>query len=135
MSRHTNDPSGCPKCDEMLKDGHEDIQYWFAVVKQAFPSVHTSCVYRGKNEQDKLVSEGKSRLKWPHSKHNALGPDNKPRAEAMDLFRLDDSGKAEFRMGYYIQIANFLEDAGAPIDWGGDFKNLVDGPHFQLKSG
>lgn len=124
----------CPRCAEMLKDGHEDLQYWFYIIKEAFPTVHTSCVYRGKDAQDLAVKEGRSYLKWPYSKHNTLGPDKMPRSEAMDLFRLDDIGKADFRMGFYVQIANFLEDAGAPIIWGGTFRGLVDGPHFELKS-
>lgn len=132
--KHENGEGVCPRCADMLQDGHEDIQYWFYMIKEAFPQVHTSCVYRGKAEQDRMVKEGKSFLKWPNSKHNILGQDQRPRAEAMDLFRLDDDGKADFRAGFYVQIANFLEDAGAPIDWGGHFRHFVDGPHFQMKS-
>ena len=118
----------CERCEEFLKEGHDDIQYWFSVVKVAFPTVHTSCVYRGKDAQDALVKEKKSLLKHPHSMHN-----KKP-SEAMDLFRLTEDGKAEFRNGFYVQIANFLEDAGAPIDWGGEWRNFPDAPHFQMKT-
>ena len=131
--KHENGEGPCPRCAEKLKDGHEDIQYWFYVIKEAFPDVHTSCIFRGKDEQDKAAKEGKSFLKWPNSKHNILGQDGSPRAEAMDLFRLNEEGKAEFRAGYYVQIANFLEDAGAPLEWGGHFRKLVDLPHFQMK--
>lgn len=131
--KHEN-VDNCLRCADMLKDGHPDIQYWFYMIKEAFPTVHTSCVYRGKEAQDLQVKEGRSLLKWPNSKHNTLGPDKSPCSQAMDLFRLDDSGKADFRMGFYVQIANFLEDAGAPIDWGGVFKHFVDAPHFQLRT-
>lgn len=124
----------CEHCALLLKDAHEDISYWFYRIKEVFPDVHTSTVFRGKAEQDRMAKEGASYLKWPNSKHNTLGPDKKPRAEAMDLFRLTDAMEAEFRMGFYVQIANFLDDAGAPIEWGGHFKKLVDGPHFQLKT-
>ena len=37
---------------------------------------------------------------------------------------------------YYEQIATAFKQAGAelgtPIEWGGDWKTLKDGPHFQL---
>jgi peptidoglycan L-alanyl-D-glutamate endopeptidase CwlK len=112
----------------MLADAHPDISYWFHEIRFMFPTVHVSCVYRNKADQEKAVEEKRSILKWPNSLHN-----KKP-SLAMDLFSLDENGKASFRVGYYIQIANFLEDRGAPIDWGGSWKNFKDPPHFQLKS-
>lgn len=124
----------CDRCAKMLEDAHEDVSYAFYRAKEAFPSLHTSCVYRSKDAQDAEVKAGRSYLKWPMSKHNACGPDKTPRSEAMDLFLLNEKGEAEFRMGFYVQVANFFEDSGLAIDWGGHFKQLVDGPHFQLRT-
>lgn len=123
----------CERCAAMLKDADEAIEYWFYRIKEEFPTAHIAYVFRNKAEQDQMVKEGKSKLKWPNSKHNAF-KNGKRASLAMDLFSLTDSGAAEFRMGYYVQIANWLEDQNAPIEWGGDWAHFKDGPHFQVKS-
>lgn len=128
--KHTNDGK-CERCEMMLEKADEQIFFWFYRIKEYFPTVHASCIFRSKEEQDLQVKEKKSLLKWPHSKHNTF-KDGKPCSQAMDLFSLNDDGKAEFRMGFYVQIANFLDDQSAPIEWGGHWK-FVDGPHFQVK--
>jgi hypothetical protein len=122
----------CTRCAAMLEEAHPDIHYWFHRIKEHFPTAHCAYVFRGKEEQDKMVAEKKSLLKWPHSRHNYMEGDKKL-SRAMDLFTLQDDGKAEFRMGFYVQVANWLDDVGAPITWGGHFRKLIDGPHFELK--
>ncbi len=131
MKTHVNGKP-CDGCAKMLEGGDELISFWFYRVKEAFPTAHLCHVFRGKDEQDEMVKEGASFLKWPNSKHNVM-KDGNPCARAMDIFSLEDDGTATFRMGFYVQIANWLEDQGAPITWGGSFKHLVDADHFQLK--
>lgn len=122
----------CPRCKAMMEEAHEDIRYWFYQIVEQFPETHASCVWRGKDDQEKAIAEKKSLLKWPLSKHNfMLG--SVPRSKAMDLFRLTDEGKAEFRVGFYVAIANWLEDRSAPIFWGGLWVHFKDHPHFELK--
>lgn len=116
----------------MLEQAHDDIRYWFYRIQDAFPDVHTCRVWCGKEEQDRLVKEKASLLKWPYSKHNAM-KDGQPCSLAMDLFRLKEDGEADFRAGFYVQIANYLDDLGAPIAWGGSWKTFPDLDHFELK--
>lgn len=130
--KHENH-GNCPRCDKMMEDAHPDISYWFHRAREFFPTLHTSSVWRGKDEQNALVLEKKSLLKWPNSKHNHTSTDGKPCSLAMDLFSLTDKGAAEFRVGFYVQVSNWLEDQDAPIRWGGNFKTFVDPPHFELK--
>jgi hypothetical protein len=129
--KHTNEGI-CPSCEDKLKDGHPDIVYWFHRIKEHFPTAHCAWVFRSKEEQDRMVAEKASKLTFPNSKHN-FTQDGKPCSKAMDLFSLGDHGEANFRLQYYVQIANWLEDVNAPITWGGTFKHLVDGDHFELK--
>jgi hypothetical protein len=121
----------CESCAKKLEGADPLIAHWFYQLREQFPTVHISCAFRGKDEQDKAVAEKKSLLKWPHSKHNVM-QDGQPCSRAMDLFSLSDDGKAEFRLGYYISIANWFEDQGAPIAAGLHWK-WQDPPHFELK--
>lgn len=45
-------------------------------------------------------------------------------------------GKVSWEWQYYEQLANTMKSAAKelkiPIEWGGDWKSLKDGPHFQL---
>ncbi len=131
--KHENGGATCERCESMLVQAHNDITYWFHRIREAFPTAHVCRVWCGKDEQDRLVAEKASLLKWPNSKHNHT-ENMVPCSLAMDLFSLLENGEADFRPGFYVQIANFLEDAGAPIEWGGNFKHFSDSDHFQLKS-
>lgn len=54
---------------------------------------------------------------------------------AVDLAALVD-GEVRWDWPLYAKIAKAMKDAatelGVPIEWGGDWKTLKDGPHFQL---
>lgn len=124
----------CDGCAKMLEGGDELLSFWFYRIKEYFPTAHLAHVFRGKDDQDRMVKEGSSLLKWPNSKHNVMKAGN-PCSRAMDIFSLESDGSASFRMGFYVQIANFLEDQTAPITWGGSWAHFKDSDHFQLNEG
>lgn len=75
--------------------------------------------------QKELVATGKSQTM--NSRHIT--------GHAIDVFAYPTaSGSWEWK--YYEQIAGAFKQAakevGVPIEWGGDWKTLKDGPHFQL---
>lgn len=47
-----------------------------------------------------------------------------------------DKGTVSWDWKYYEQIADAMKQAASelkiPIEWGGDWKSFIDGPHFQL---
>lgn len=47
-----------------------------------------------------------------------------------------DKGTVSWDWKYYEQIADAMKKAALelkiPIEWGGDWKSFIDGPHFQL---
>ena len=55
---------------------------------------------------------------------------------AVDLFALDKYGKVTWDWEYYHTLAKTLKqaakDVGVSIEWGGDWLNFKDGPHYQL---
>lgn len=48
------------------------------------------------------------------------------------------NGKISWKLDYYRDIADLVkkiaEHDGLKITWGGDWKTLVDGPHFQIEN-
>lgn len=129
--RHAIDAPECPLCEEKLKEGHPLIAKWFRVVKKQFPDCHTSCVFRGEKEQNFHYAEGRSKLKWPYSRHNYM-KDGKPYSAAIDLFQIRRDGVPSWNWKYLNEIAEFLKAEKAPLDWGYDLWKW-DAPHFQLK--
>jgi peptidoglycan LD-endopeptidase CwlK len=106
-------------CDPALqKVAHEAIKYYdFTVI----------CGHRGKAAQDKAVAEGKSKAKWPTSKHNS----NPSLAFDATPVPLDWNDTKSFHaMAKHMKTA--ANTVGVKIKWGGDFKNFFDGPHFEL---
>lgn len=78
--------------------------------------------------QKQLVAEGKSQTM--KSRHIT--------GHAVDVVAYTD-GKISWEWKLYEQISKAFKqasaDVGVPIEWGGDWKSLKDGPHFQLPVG
>lgn len=103
---------------DLQKVAHEAIKHFdFTVI----------CGHRNKADQDKAVREGKSKAKWPNSKHNktpSLAFDAVPHP-------VDWNDIGRFRtMAQHMKTA--AKKVGVKITWGGDFKGFFDGPHFEL---
>lgn len=124
MAKHAN-TGKCPKCQEMLYAYLVDpvLRQWFEDLQAAQPEVHLAYTYRGKQEQDKLYREGKSKAKFGQSPHNYQP------ALAFDIFFLID-GKYALDWDRLEAIANNMPDG---MEWGGSWK-FRDGPHFQIRN-
>ena len=115
------------------------------IVREAADHVSLFVVegHRGQEAQDKAFREGKSKLKWPHGKHNATP------SRAVDLAPCRDGAiQWSDRAGYKaIKAAMFAAAARNNIrlrwgaDWDMDGKTRADGdpderfvdmPHFEL---
>ncbi|ENC2022855.1 M15 family metallopeptidase [Escherichia albertii] len=75
--------------------------------------------------QKQLVAEGKSQTM--NSRHLT--------GHAVDVFAYPTPA-GSWEWTYYQQIANVVKQVSRelhiPVEWGGDWKTLKDGPHFQL---
>jgi peptidoglycan L-alanyl-D-glutamate endopeptidase CwlK len=78
--------------------------------------------------QKLYVDRGKSRTM--RSKHLT--------GDAVDIVVYDEKGKVTWDLTYYRQVAAHIKEVSErlkiPVTWGGDWKSLVDGPHFELKA-
>tara|TARA_R110002153_G_scaffold12867_1_gene48142 strand:+ start:2063 stop:2686 length:624 start_codon:yes stop_codon:yes gene_type:complete len=82
---------------------------------------------RTKERQKHLVASGAS--KTMNSRHLT--------GHAVDLLPIDpNTGKGEFAWPLYDKLGPAVKEAarkeGVPIIWGGDWRTLKDGPHFEL---
>jgi peptidoglycan L-alanyl-D-glutamate endopeptidase CwlK len=86
---------------------------------------------RSLDQQKKNVANGVSHTL--RSRH-LVSPDG--RARAVDLLAMPDGKTVTWSWPPYSKLAEAMKqaanDVGVPIEWGGDWKTLKDGPHFQL---
>lgn len=123
------------KSKQRLDTCHPDLQKLFnEVIKHIDCSI--LCGNRGKEDQNKAFIDGKSKLKWPQSKHNS-SPSN-----AIDVVPFpidwDDKNRFYFFAGFVLATAKNLN---IRVRWGGDWnsdynfknENFLDFPHFELE--
>lgn len=76
---------------------------------------------RSQEEQDCLYAEGKSKLKWPNSKHNAQGGN---KSEAVDVAPYVN-GKLSWDYNHCAFLAGIImtsaKSLGMPLRWGGNW--------------
>lgn len=93
------------------------------------------CGHRGVEEQNDAYRTGRSKVRWPDSKHNTIP------SVAVDVapYPVDWKDTARFArlVGYIERIAH---EQGIRIRWGGDFdqdgatadERFIDMPHIEL---
>ena len=128
---------------QRLDTCHPDLQILFKTVILTFDCT-VICGQRGQRQQEVAFTTGKSKLKWPNSKHNTTP------SRAVDVvpYPIDwDNIKMFYWFGgYVLGIADMLYRDGKmqhKVRWGGDFDSdynltnntgLIDLPHFELIS-
>jgi len=120
---------------ENLSTCHEDLQKVFnEVIKHVDCSVLEG--HRSEERQEKLFSEGKTKVHYPKGRHNA-----KP-SRAVDVvpYPVDWNDRERFHLfsGFVIGLARGM---GITLRWGGDWNmnfevddnKFDDFPHFELR--
>src|SRR5574341_727209 len=138
-------PAYSPQSEGRLSTCHEDIQKVFRHVLAQGVDHSILCGSRDKAEQDKAVSEGRSKTPWPRSKHNGL-PANAVDAMPYPYTWEDLDGKNGARMqllamtrvgmfiGYVLATADEMFSRGeitarirSGVDWDGDWNVMEHG--------
>lgn len=94
---------------------------------------------RGKDRQNRLFKEGKSKLEWPESKHNVIDPASNAKAFDLAPYPIDWNNSRRF---YYLAgiVKAVAHEMGIKIRWGGDWdsdndfsdQDFNDLVHFEL---
>lgn len=97
--------------------------------KQKGLTVKITDTLRTKAEQDKLYAQGRTTsgkivtwVKYPYSNHNW--------GMAFDICRNDGKGAYNDNDGWFGKVGKIGKSFG--LEWGGDWKDSVDKPHFEL---
>jgi len=128
---------------QRLESCHQDLRRLFAHVIIDF-NCTIVCGHRDKEEQDRAYTEGKSKLKYPNSKHNkipSLAVDAAPYEAGQGI---DWSKSQMIAFAFYVKgIADQLYRIGTishrirlGADWNQnndiDDETFLDAPHFEL---
>lgn len=85
-------------------------------------------------QQKKNVAKGVSQTM--KSKHLDPDGDGPKKARAVDVAIIDAGGKYDTELKHYRAFADVVlqvaKEKGVKVIWGGSWKTLVDGPHFEL---
>lgn len=137
-------PSFSNKSIFILSGAEGDLQVLFAEVVKTFDCT-ILCSIRGKEEQNAAFASGKSKKKFPDSKHN-LKP-GKQKVEAVDAapypIEWEDKERFAYFAGYVMAVADRLLKEGKisrRVKWGGDWncdgrlleETFRDLDHFEL---
>jgi peptidoglycan L-alanyl-D-glutamate endopeptidase CwlK len=127
---------------QRLQTCHKDLQLLFNVVIQEFDCTIV-CGHREKEDQDKAFAEGKSKLRYPNSKHNQ-NPSQAVDAAPFEVNHIDWSKSQMIAFAFYVKgIADELFRIGSVkhrirlgADWNNnndiDDENFLDAPHFEI---
>lgn len=117
-----------------LKECDERLQKIFEKIIEVY-DVKILCGHRGELEQEELYAAGKTKVHYPHSKHNTFP------SKAVDVAPYPIDWQARERFYYLAGLVKGLAALyDIPIRWGGDWDsdnvftdNIFDDlPHFEI---
>lgn len=132
QTSHQFGATSCPLCQKKLEGCNPFMNVLYHEMRAIEKDVHISWGWRGKNDQEQFFNEGKSKVRWPNSKHNIIDENKVPQSQAIDIFFLSSPGRARFYSDWaHIIFENLKPETKARIRWGGEFKDYL---HFEMKT-
>jgi peptidoglycan L-alanyl-D-glutamate endopeptidase CwlK len=143
-----NDDSTCVHCDERTKKNIETLvpelqskakTFIDRVKKETGKNLTIVMGIRTPEEQDRLYCKGKPKDKYCLSKklptqgnivtYKKGGESNHNFGKAFDVY-FNENGVVNVKKEITSDVVNIGKQLG--LEWGGDFRNFHDDPHFQL---
>ena len=121
-----------------LSSCHPDLQKVFNKVVEDYDCT-VVCGHRGEADQNKAFDQGRSKVKYPHGKHNA------DPSYAVDVYPYPINFKNLDRMIHFARyVLAIAKSMGIDLIWGRDWRSdwykkdkntttFKDYPHFELK--
>ncbi len=124
---HSNDANECAGCSAVIArypGTDPDLVSWFWLLREKNHDLHTSCAGRGREDQEACFSAGTSKAHWTQSAHNWNC--------ALDLFRIDENGKASWDAMWYNNVLSGCPEIGDWLTWGRFWTTFKEYPHLEL---
>ena len=118
-------PRFSKRSNERLATCRQDLQCLFHEVIKHFDCT-IICGYRSQEEQERAFMEGKSKLRFPDSKHNqipSLAVDVAPYDKDLKNIDWQDIRRMYLFAGFVLGVASQM---GIDIRWGGDWDSDTD---------
>lgn len=120
------------KDNECLKRAHPDLA---KIIRRAAEITEIPFVVL---QSDRTLAQQRENIRKGVSQtmksRHLISPDGFVRA--VDIAPLEGPNKPSFAWPLYNKLAPFMKqaakDVNIPVEWGGDWKTLKDGPHWQL---
>lgn len=103
---------------------------YFKSIRLRFMDFHLSETFRDRAAQEDAFRSGKSKKKWPNSKHNVI-VNGKPESRAFDFFQQED-GKTKYPPKWVLDVVTYCKDHKFNCRYGIDFQDLDDSIHIEL---
>ena len=98
----------------------------------AGPQVFLTCTYRSNEEQAELYARGRTAPGKIVTYIKANGKHNVYPALAFDMAFKNKKGVALWDAVYFQRFAAIVKEEYKEVEWGGDWKNFKDMPHFEI---
>ena len=118
-----------------------ELSYLCNLVLKVCPfDLVVTCGRRSKEDQEKAVKEGRSKVHWPHGNHNVENPKDLARAVDIHPYPIDfKDARRYYILGGLMRALAYT--TGTEIRWGGDWdgdgvltdQTFNDLPHFELR--
>lgn len=99
------------------------------------PQPFITCTYRSNEEQNELYAKGRS-VKGSIITNAKAGqsPHNFNPSFAFDIAFIKVDKTVTWENKYFVKFANCIKEVSEVTDWGGDWHNFKDAPHFELRN-
>ena len=95
--------------------------------------------HRDRTEQERCYNTGVSKAHFGESAHNYMPsfamdvyPYPAPMMQVEGVLKIDDKSKRWDEMGKIFK--DMAANLGIEIEWGGDWKSIIDKPHIEIKN-
>jgi len=88
-----------------------------------------TCTYRSNEEQEQLFKQ----VPKVTNAHAGQSPHNYLPSLAFDIAFLKPDKSLDWSIINFKNFADILTSIDTRIEWGGNFKSMIDRPHFQIK--
>jgi peptidoglycan L-alanyl-D-glutamate endopeptidase CwlK len=119
-------------CDTRLQEVWNKAYELYTITYPDAPKVFLTCTYRSPAEQLDLYAQGRTKQGAIVTNIKSGGKHNVLPSKAFDIAFKWTDGKLDWSEVHFKNFAAIVKRLNTKVQWGGDWKNFKDLPHFQV---